>query len=120
MAKLARSAAMMKSQHSDGRLGQPVQRADRLMQSPLPPPTVEGKFAGSRAQILLHGGDIAAGAEGRAVSGDHHGANGVILGDAGERRDELGAQSFVDRVAHLRPVERDDGDRSVDRGLDGR
>ena len=96
-----------------------MQRGDGVVGALLAPPAVDRHLAGRRRHALPHALDVAAGAEGRALAGDHHRADRVVAGDAVEQRDEVGAHGVVDGVAHLRAVEQQRGDAVADLDFDG-
>ncbi|MEJ2026638.1 MAG: hypothetical protein P8X52_04015 [Limibacillus sp.] len=54
---------------------------------------------------VLHGAEVAPGAEMPARTGQHHGCHRVIGGGCGESGPKLGAQFPIDGVARFGPVE---------------
>ena len=133
IAKTAASDAMMKSQASAMSqprpmagpltaamvgLPMPCMDGDSLMGALLAAPAVEGDLAGGSLEPLLHAGNVAAGAEGLALSGQDDGADAIVAGEPVEDFDQLRPHGVADRVAGRRPVEGDDGDLIFDGEFD--
>jgi hypothetical protein len=99
-------------------LGHGVQQRLRVVHALLAVPAVEADFAGRRIHAALHAGDVAAGAEALAGAGEHQCLDGLVGGDALQRIDELGAHVVAHRVALVRAVQGDRGDRGFDLQVD--
>lgn len=81
-------------------------------------PPVESHLACRRLHPPLHAGDIPAGAEALAASGEHQGTDCLVVRHMLQRRDELRAHVVAHGVAFVGTVQPQRGDAVCDLELD--
>jgi len=93
--------------HRQRGLGEVEQPQHQAVEPLDPGPSLGGRHP------LDHGLDVAAGAEVAAGAGEDHRADGGVGLELVERRHQLVAHGHVERVARLRAIQRDGGERPV-------